>query len=59
MRRRSGREERGDTPLLRSGAAAAFAGAAMKRYPTFKVRETLVRQQASKSRQTEITITEN
>ena len=39
-----------------------FAGAAMKRYPTSKVRETQVRlgaERASKGRHTETVITEN
>ena len=40
-----------------------FAGAAVKRYPTSKVRETQVRRQAlreeSEGRQTETTITDN
>ena len=36
-----------------------FAGAAVKRYPMSKGKETPVRQKASEGRQTETTITEN
>ena len=59
--RRGGREKiplnQGKEQRLR------FAGAAVKRCPTFKVRETQVRQsvlrEASEGRQTETTTTEN
>ena len=59
--RRGGREE---IPLIQGKEQRLlFAGAAVKRYPTSKVRETQVRwevlQEASEGRHTETIITEN
>ena len=56
--RRGGGEE---IPLVQSKEQwLRFAGAAVKRYPTYKVREIQVRcQRASEGRHTETLITEN
>ena len=59
---RRGRDE--EIPLIQGKEQRLrFAGAAVKRYPTYKVRETQLRQwvlqRASEGRHTETIITEN